>query len=125
MESEAQNVLYLLQRYAEGSGQFINLDKSSVHFSVGCSQVCKAQLYQILGIRHQEGFGIQSDFGVSKKKVFEEVWNRLDKRINGWAEQFLSVVGKEVLIKSVAAAISIYIMSCNCQSNWLRRTSKL
>lgn len=57
MESEAQNVLYLLQRYAEGSGQFINLDKSSVHFSVGCSQVCKAQLYQILGIRHQEGFG--------------------------------------------------------------------
>ncbi|KAB2626784.1 ribonuclease H protein [Pyrus ussuriensis x Pyrus communis] len=56
-EIEAYNVKLLLQRYAEGSGQFINLAKSSVHFSVGCSKGLKAHLPQILGIRHQEGFG--------------------------------------------------------------------
>ncbi|XP_050133196.1 uncharacterized protein LOC126609285 [Malus sylvestris] len=96
-ENEAYNVKYLLQRYVEGSGQFINLDKSSVHFSVGCSKGLKSTLPQILGIKHQEGFGkyvgIQADFGASKKKVFEEVRNKLDERINGWAEQFLSVAG--------------------------------
>lgn len=52
LKSEAQNVRSLLQRYAEGSGQFLNLDKSSVHFSVGCSQGLKAHLSQVLGIRH-------------------------------------------------------------------------
>ncbi|XP_070679333.1 uncharacterized protein [Malus domestica] len=46
-----------------------------------------------------EGFrrylGIQADFGGSKKRVFEAVRNKLDERINGWAEQFLSMAGKE------------------------------
>ncbi|XP_070665131.1 uncharacterized protein [Malus domestica] len=76
----------------------------------------KAHLSQVLGIGHQEGFGkylgIQSDFRASKRKVFEEVQNRLDERINRWAEQFWSVAGKEVLIKSVAAAFPIYTISC-------------
>lgn len=102
IEVKACNMKCLLQRYAEGSGQFINLDKSSVHFSVGCSQWLKTQLAHVLGIRHQEDFGkyldIQVDFGASKKKVFEEVRNRLDERINGWAEQFLLIAGKKVLI---------------------------
>ncbi|KAB2622357.1 ribonuclease H protein [Pyrus ussuriensis x Pyrus communis] len=113
---EVYDIKLLLQRYAKGSGQFINLEKSSVHFSMGCSKGLKAHLPQILGIRHQEGFGkylgIQADLGASKKKVFKEVWNKLDERINGWAEQFLSIAGKEVLIKSVAAALPIYTMSC-------------
>ncbi|KAM1398237.1 hypothetical protein ACFX2I_015708 [Malus domestica] len=116
MSGEAHTIKGLLQQYAVGSGQFINLDKSSVHFSMGCSKALKEQLSQILGIKHQEGFGkylgIQVDFGASKKKVFEEVRNRLDERINGWAEQFLSMAGKEVLIKSVAAALPVYTMSC-------------
>ncbi|KAB2626693.1 hypothetical protein D8674_020311 [Pyrus ussuriensis x Pyrus communis] len=76
-EIEALNVKGLLQQYAEGSGQFINLDKSSVHFSVGCLQGLKAHLSQILGIKHQEGFGkylgIHTNFGALKKRVFEEL----------------------------------------------------
>lgn len=66
-EVEACNMKCLLQRYNEGSGQFINLEKSSVHFSVGCSQGLKTQLAHVLAIRHQEGFGkylvIHADFG--------------------------------------------------------------
>lgn len=115
-EIEALNVKGLLQQYAEGSGQFINLDKSSVHFSVGCLQGLKAHLSQILGIKHQEGFGkylgIHTNFGALKKRVFEEVQNRLDERINGWTEQFLLVAGNEVLIKRVMVALPIYTMPC-------------
>jgi len=52
----------------------------------------------VLGITYQESFekylGIQADFRVSKKKVFEDIRNKLEERINEWAEQFLSVVGK-------------------------------
>lgn len=60
-----------------------------MHFSGGCSHTLKDQLSNVLGIRHHKGFGkylgIQVDFGASKKKVFEDVQNRLDERINGWA----------------------------------------
>lgn len=56
--------------------------------------------------------GIQADFGATKRKLFEDVRNRLEEMINGWAEQFLSVAGKEVLIKSVASALPNYTMSC-------------
>ncbi|XP_068331493.1 uncharacterized protein [Pyrus communis] len=113
---EALNVNCLLQQDAEGSGQFINLEKSSVHFSGGCSQVVKAWLSQVLGIKHQDGFGkylgIQADFGGLKRKVFEDVRNRVDEQINGWAKQFQSIAGNEVLIKSVAVALPNYTMSC-------------
>lgn len=41
--------------------------------------------------------------------------NKLDERINGWAEQFLSVARNEVLIKSVAAGLlSILCRAFNC-----------
>ena len=36
----------------------------------------------------------------------------LEGRINGYAEQFLSLVGKEKLIKAMAIALPNYAMSC-------------
>lgn len=43
--------------------------------------------------------------------MFEDIQNRLEERINGWAEQFISVARKKVLLKSVAAALPNYTMS--------------
>ncbi|CAN6571798.1 unnamed protein product [Malus baccata var. baccata] len=53
-----------------------------------------------------------ADFGISKKAVFEEVRERIESRMAGWAEQFLSQAGKEILIKAVAMAMPNYAMSC-------------
>ncbi|CAL2280394.1 unnamed protein product [Prunus armeniaca] len=53
-----------------------------------------------------------ADFGASKRKVFEEVRQKLDGNLHGWAEQFLSPAGKEVLIKAIAMAMPCYAMSC-------------
>lgn len=51
-ESETVCVNNLLPRYAEGSGQSINLDKSSVHFSSNCSDNFKSQLAAVMRIGH-------------------------------------------------------------------------
>jgi hypothetical protein len=36
---------------------------------------------------------------------------RIIQRINGWKERMLSVSGKEVLLKALAQAIPVYVMS--------------
>lgn len=43
--------------------------------------------------------------------MFEDIRNRLEERINGWAEPFLSVARKEVFLKSVTTALPNYTMS--------------
>ncbi|BFG16870.1 hypothetical protein CerSpe_031440 [Prunus speciosa] len=70
----------------------------------------------ILQIKQKEEFGkylgITADFCASKKKVFEDVRNKVSTRLTGWAEQYLSMAGKEVLLKVVAMALPNHAMSC-------------
>ena len=47
-----------------------------------------------------------------KKAIFEHVRDKLEGRLAGWAEQFLSQAGKEVLVKAVAMALPNFAMSC-------------
>ncbi|CAL9236452.1 unnamed protein product, partial [Arabidopsis halleri] len=56
--------------------------------------------------------GLPESLGGSKTKIFSFVRDRLQTRINGWSAKFLSKGGKEVMIKSVAAALPTYVMSC-------------
>ena len=69
-----------------------------------------------MNIQARDGFGkylgIHADFGHSKKAVFESTRRGIESRIDGWAEQFLSPAGKEVLIKSVAMAMPNHAMEC-------------
>ncbi|CAL9014415.1 unnamed protein product [Prunus brigantina] len=113
---EAECVLNILQCYEAGSGQSVNFDKSSIFYSAHCSSRLRVQMEQILHIKGRKDFGkylgIMADFGTSKRKVFEEVRRKLDGKLLGWAEQFLSPAGKEVLIKAVAMALPCYAMSC-------------
>ncbi|KAM1406093.1 hypothetical protein ACFXTH_000797 [Malus domestica] len=69
-----------------------------------------------LGIPYKDGFGkylgLQADFGLSKKAVFAEIRDKIEARLAGWSEQFLSQAGKEVLVKAVAMALPNFSMSC-------------
>ncbi|XP_050104724.1 uncharacterized protein LOC126584364 [Malus sylvestris] len=113
---EARGMVEVLRTYARGSGQAVNLSKSSIFFGSKTSNRVRKKIGQTMGIQCKSGFGrylgLQSDFGHSKKVVFEEVRDRLESRLAGWAEQFLSQAGKEVLVKAVAMAMPNYAMSC-------------
>lgn len=55
--------------------------------------------------------GIPERMGGAKTKVFTFLRDGLQDRINGLTSKFLSKRGKEVLIKSVSAALPTYDMS--------------
>ncbi|CAB4310240.1 unnamed protein product [Prunus armeniaca] len=115
-EREVYCLKQILDCYAKGSDQCINFDKSSIFFGKKCPARLKGQLAHILGVRHSGDFGkylgLNADFGVSKRGVFEMVRKRIASKLMGWAEQYLSSAGKEVLIKAVAMAMPNYSMSC-------------
>ena len=50
--------------------------------------------------------------GRSKKQIFNEVRERVEKKMAGWKDKLLSIEGKEILIKVVAQAVPTYTMGC-------------
>ncbi|XP_048427900.1 uncharacterized protein LOC125471501 [Pyrus x bretschneideri] len=66
-EMEARNVIRILEKYGQESGQIINLEKSSIFFGKGCLMKNKKRIVSRLNIQARDGFGkylgIQADFG--------------------------------------------------------------
>ena len=63
--------------------------------------------------------GLPSLVGKNKRNTFNEIKEKLHKKLVGWKEKMLAKAGKEVLIKVVAQAISTYTMRCFKLSNAL------
>lgn len=49
-------------------------------------------------------------WGRSKKEIFDNVVNKILKKLSGWKEKLLSRAGKEILLKAVVQAIPTYLM---------------
>jgi hypothetical protein len=54
--------------------------------------------------------GLLALVGVDRSDNFIHLIERIIQRINGWKEKYLSIGGKEILLKSVAQAIPVYAM---------------
>ncbi|GAA0141176.1 hypothetical protein LIER_02380 [Lithospermum erythrorhizon] len=69
----------------------------------------------VLGMREvaDQGkyLGLPSHIGRSKREVFRYMAEKVDEKIWGWKGKFLSQGGKEVMIKSVTAAIILFVMN--------------
>jgi hypothetical protein len=112
----ANEVKTVLEKYCQASGQRINMDKSSIFFSKGCSGDLKESIKGILEVQretlNEKYLGMPSDVGRSKSGAFKYLKDRVWKKVLGWMEQLLSVGGKDILIKSVAQAVPTFSMSC-------------
>ena len=61
---------------------------------------------------YKKYLGLPSIIGKSKVEIFNEIKERVERKLLGWKEKLLSVGGQEILIKVVAQAIPTYTMSC-------------
>lgn len=112
---EATELLRILDMYAHASGQIINLDKSSMTFTSGTPPLVRTSINNLMGIPVVEKFekhlGLPAMVGRSKREVFAFLKDRIWDRVRRWNDREFSMVGREVLIKSVLQAIPTYIMS--------------
>ncbi|XP_033139405.1 uncharacterized protein LOC117131069 [Brassica rapa] len=108
-------VMKVVRKYGQASGQCINFDKSSLLFGKRINANTRQEIKDALGIQNEGGMGtylgIPEDISGSKCKLFAFLKDKLMHRVNGWTGRWLSKGGKEVLIKSILLALPTYVMS--------------
>jgi hypothetical protein len=106
----------VLEIYCGGSGQRVNLDKSSIFFGSRCSDAIKDHVKQKLGVQsdalNETYLGMPTEVGGSPIRTFKFLLHRIWQRMNGCSDRPLSRAGNEVFLKSIIQAIPTYVMSC-------------
>ena len=112
---ECQHLMQILSQYEEATGQAINHQKTSLFFSKNTKPQVRGMIQQMLGARIMTQcdryLGLPMAIGNSKVNTFKDLQEKITKCVMGWKEKFISKVGHENLIKTVAQAISTYSMS--------------
>ncbi|CAL1353552.1 unnamed protein product [Linum trigynum] len=113
---ECENLIEVLNEYEELSGQRVNLEKSAVCFSKNISTPDQEFLATILGVGvvgvHDKYLGLPTLVALSKTATFRYLEEKLLERLQGWKQMTLSWAARETLIKSIALALPLHVMSC-------------
>jgi hypothetical protein len=111
---EWRRLIKILGTYEEGSGQKLNLNKTSIFFSRNTSFERKQKILSLSGLteaHHIDKYlGLPSFVGKSRKLAFHDIIDKVAQRLRNWKVKFLSQAKKEVLLKAVIQAIPTYCM---------------
>ncbi|XP_015969290.1 uncharacterized protein LOC107492746 [Arachis duranensis] len=114
-EEEIYQVIQILNKYTEASGQRINIQKSGLIFGRQVSIQRRVNIEEITGMASWEEpgkyLGLPATWGRSKNKALEWIQEKSLDKMQGWKEKLLNQAGKEVLIKAVIQAIPVYTMN--------------
>ncbi|XP_074287998.1 uncharacterized protein LOC141613158 [Silene latifolia] len=105
----------ILDSFCCASGQIMNENKSGIIFSLSTTMRSVQEGLSVLHILQNRGIGrylgIETDFGSSKKTIFNALIETVKQRISSWNGIFLSSAGRLTLISSVLSALSNYVLS--------------
>jgi hypothetical protein len=112
---EARAVDSTLNLFQRCTGQLLSPSKCSLLFSSACPSTTQQEIKSILGVAsstfEEKYLGLPTPAGRMKSGCFQPILNRLTKRLNNWAERFMSHGAQDTRIKSVAQALPGYVMS--------------
>ncbi|KAK3194099.1 hypothetical protein Dsin_025409 [Dipteronia sinensis] len=105
----------ILDIYERGSGQQVNLQKSQITFSPNVDDLIRNEIKCLFEVNacntHDRYLCLPSMVGRNKRVLFNDIKERVWKKMRGWKDIYFSFGEKEVLIKAVAQAIPSYSMS--------------
>ncbi|XP_020969282.1 uncharacterized protein LOC110267813 [Arachis ipaensis] len=114
-EEEIYQLIQIINKYTEASGQRINTEKSGLIFGSQVSIQRRVNIEEITGMASWEEpgkyLGLPATWGRSKNKALEWIQEKILDKMQGWKEKLLNQAGKEVLIKAVIQAIPVYAMN--------------
>ena len=113
---ECDSLQRILQVYERALGQQLNRAKTSLFFSSNTNPSVQEEIKQRFGAQvigqHEKYLGLPSLVRRKRQNNFNDIKEKLVKKLAGWKEKLLSKASNEVLIKAVAQTIPTYIMSC-------------
>lgn len=109
-------LMKILATYEAVSGQKINPQKSAITFSAKTPAATRARVKESMEISLEGGIGkylgLPEQFGRRKRDIFGSILDRIRQKAHSWTAKFLSGAGKQVMLKSVLAAMPCYAISC-------------
>ena len=106
----------ILSTYEAVSGQRINPQKSAITFSAKTPPEVRARVKETMAIEAEGGIGkylgLPENFGRKERDIFAAIIDRIRQKSHSWSTKFLSSAGKQIMLKSVLAAMPCYTMSC-------------
>ncbi|CAN1168444.1 Putative ribonuclease H protein At1g65750 [Linum perenne] len=112
--SQAAVVSECLDRFCEDAGQAVNKGKSAIFCSRNTDRQTASNVATALGIPLTQNLGSYLGVPILHERItnetYQEILNRLDKKLSGWKVKTLSLAGRVTLAKSVLSAIPAYAM---------------
>ena len=110
----ATSLRQVLDEYCASSGQLVSEGKSSIFFSPNVDVELKAQVCEELNIMteaiSEKYLGLPSKTGLDRSDRFEYLVERIINHLKGWKQKFLSIGGKEILLKAIIQSIPVFSM---------------
>lgn len=115
VETEANVMKRILNRYEEMSGQVVNFDKSTVVFSPNTKGEDREKVCAQLGVREinipGNYLGMPMIVGRRKVSTFKVLVGKVEKKLQAWGSRVISMAGKVMLLKTAAQTIPNFWMS--------------
>ena len=115
-QRDCHHLLAILSAYERATGQQINRAKTSLFFSKSTPQHVQEAIKDSIGFQvvhqYEKYLGLLALVGRNKKESFDNIKQKVWKKLQGWEGQLLSQAGREVLTKAVAQALPTHTMSC-------------
>lgn len=105
-----------LDVFCDLSGEKVNYNKSMLHFSKGVPHEIKTNTSSISGMKVTDDLGtylgMPTEQGSSRKRRYQYIVDKVNKRLSGWKSKLLSFAGRITLAKSALEVIPCYAMLC-------------
>lgn len=106
----------LITEYEVAWDQLVNYEKSFIYFGanegVSAREMVRLHLEVRTSACPEKYLDLSMMIGRGKKHAFAGYLDRLRNKVDNWNTRFLSMGDKEVFVKSILQALSIYAMQC-------------